>query len=114
MLFLKYLDDLELERALEAELKGKPYQPIIENGHRWSKWAAPKSADGEFDHNIALIGDGLIEYVSTELFPYLAGFRQRAESPDTIEYKIGAIFGEIGCKFRSGYSLRDVRTAVQN
>jgi type I restriction enzyme M protein len=107
MLFLKYLDDLELERALEAELKSKPYQPIIEEDHRWSKWAAPKTADGEFDHNTALIGDDLIDYVSAELFPYLAGFRQRAESPDTIEYKIGAIFSEIGCKFRSGYSLRD-------
>ena len=29
MLFLKYLDDLEHERALEAELLGKAYSPII-------------------------------------------------------------------------------------
>ena len=26
MLFLKYLDDLEQERAMEAELVGKPYE----------------------------------------------------------------------------------------
>jgi len=107
MLFLKYLDDLEIERALGAELRGKPYQPIIEEHHRWATWAAPKTAAGEFDHSNALIGDDLIEYVSTDLFPYLAGFRQRAEGPDTIEYKIGAIFSEIGCRFQSGYSLRD-------
>ena len=42
-----------------------------------------------------------------ELFPYLRGFKQRASGPDTIEYKIGEIFGEIKSKFRSGYSLRD-------
>jgi len=28
MLFLKYLDDLEQEKALKAELKGKPYKSI--------------------------------------------------------------------------------------
>jgi len=37
----------------------------------------------------------------------ITGFKQRATSPDTIEYKIGEIFGEIKNKFRSGYSLRD-------
>ncbi len=30
MLFLKYLDDLEGERAIEAELVGKPYHFIID------------------------------------------------------------------------------------
>jgi type I restriction enzyme M protein len=36
--------------------------------------------------------------VDRELFPYLRGFKQRAESPATIEYKIGEIFGEIKSK----------------
>jgi type I restriction enzyme M protein len=107
MLFLKYLDDLEQERAMAAELVGKPYEFIIDGAHQWSKWAAPKKKDGSFDHDTALTGDDLIEYVDTELFPYLKGFRQRATGPDTIEYKIGEIFGEIKNKFRSGYSLRD-------
>ncbi|MBL4748447.1 MAG: N-6 DNA methylase [Magnetovibrio sp.] len=107
MLFLKYLDDLERERAMEAELLGKPYTFIIDEAHRWSSWAAPKNANGEFDHDTALTGDDLIEYVDDNLFVYLKGFRQRAESPDTIEYKIGEIFGEIKSKFQSGYSLRD-------
>jgi type I restriction enzyme M protein len=107
MLFLKYLDDLEQERAMKAELVGKSYEYIIDKPHRWSSWAAPKKKDGSFDHDKALTGDDLIDHVNRELFPYLQGFKQRATSPDTIEYKIGEIFGEIKNKFQSGYSLRD-------
>jgi len=106
MLFLKYLDDLEQERSMAAELVGKPYEFIIDGKHKWSQWAAPKK-NGAFDHDTALTGDDLIDFVDTELFPYLKGFKQRATGPDTIEYKIGEIFGEIKNKFRSGYSLRD-------
>ncbi|WP_225894298.1 type I restriction-modification system subunit M N-terminal domain-containing protein [Atlanticothrix silvestris] len=103
LLFLKYLDDLEQERALEAELAGKPYEFIIDEAHRWSSWAAPKKADtsatlsnnGTLDHDNALISDDLIDYVNRKLFPYLQSFKQRATSPDTIEYKIGEIFSEI-------------------
>ncbi len=54
-----------------------------------------------------MVGDDLIDYVNKKLFPYLQGFKQRATSPDTIEYKIGEIFSEIKNKFQSGYSLRD-------
>jgi type I restriction enzyme M protein len=107
ILFLKYLDDLEHEKAVAAELAGKPYAFVIDKPHRWSSWTAPKTADGTFDHDRALTGDDLIAYVNDELFPYLKGFKQRATGPDTIEYKIGEIFGEIKNKFQSGYSLRD-------
>ncbi len=107
LLFLKYLDDLEQERALEAELVGKAYEFIIDEAHRWSSWAAPKKPDGKLDHDHALIGPDLIDYVNRTLFPYLQGFKQRATSPDTIEYKIGEIFSEIKNRFQSGYSLRD-------
>ena len=51
MLFLKYLDDLEGERAIEAELVGKRYNFIIDEKHHWSRWAAPKRSDGSFDHD---------------------------------------------------------------
>ncbi len=107
MLFLKYLDDLEQERAMRAKLRGKSYEFLLEKRFRWSSWAAPKNRAGEFDHDKALTGDDLIDFVNRELFPYLQGFKQRAASPDTIEYKIGEIFGEIKSKFQSGYSLRD-------
>src|SRR6185437_7039347 len=39
---------------------------------------------------------------------YLAGFKQRASGPNTIEYKIGEVFSEIKNKIQSGYNLRDV------
>ena len=78
ILFLKYLDDLEHARAMEAELVGKTYEFIIDEAHRWSRWAAPKKTDGTFDHDTALTGDDLIVYVDRELFPYLQGFKQRA------------------------------------
>lgn len=107
ILFLKYLDDLEQERAMNAKLVGKSHEFIIDKSHQWSSWAAPKKKDGSFDHDKALIGDDLINYVNDKLFPYLRGFKQRATGPDTIEYKIGEIFGEIKNKFNDGYSLRD-------
>jgi type I restriction enzyme M protein len=107
MLFLKYLDDLEFTKSQEAELMGQEYQYIIDAEHRWNMWAAPKDEQGNFDHNNALTGDDLMDYVDSELFPYLKGFKQRADSPHTIEYKIGEIFGEIKNKIQSGYSLRD-------
>lgn len=112
LLFLKYLDDLEANRATEAELRGQAYTTIIDAAHRWGLWAAPKDAAGKLDHNRAKTGPDLIAYVNRELFPYLEGFKSRAAGADTIEYKIGEIFGEIRNKFQSGYSLRDAIDAI--
>ena len=67
---------------------------------------APKSSS--IDHNRALSGDDLRDFVNLKLFPYLTGFKQRASGPNTIEYKIGEIFGEIKNKIQSGYNLREI------
>lgn len=107
LLFLKYLDDLEAERADNAELEGRDYRPLLDGDYRWHAWAAPKNNKGEFDHNNARSGKDLIAFVNNELFPYLQTFRNSAPSADALEYKIGEIFSEIICKFRSGYALRD-------
>ena len=69
MLFLKYLDDLEHEKSLTAELEDKDYSYIIDPQYQWSAWAAPKDSSGNFDHNNALTGDDLMDYVDGELFP---------------------------------------------
>ena len=107
MLFLKYLDDLEHERALKADLEGKEYEYILNESYRWSSWAVPKKQNGNIDYDAALTGDDLVEFVNKDLFPYLHSFKQWAPAPDTIEYKIGEVFGEIKNKFQSGYSMRE-------
>jgi type I restriction enzyme M protein len=112
MLFLKYLDDLEGERAIEAQLTGDPYEFIFTEEYRWSAWATPKNADGTPDLDATLIGADLIEYVNNTLMPYLRGFKQTAPGPDTIQYKIGEIFGEVRNKFQNGYMLRDALSLV--
>ena len=108
LLFLKYLDSLETDKATEAELEGKKYAFILDPAYRWSKWAAPKTKGGQIDHNKALTGDDLRDFVNQKLLPYLHGFKQRASGPNTIEYKIGGIFGEIRNKIQSGYNLREI------
>jgi type I restriction enzyme M protein len=108
LLFLKYLDALEADKATEAELEGRDYQYILAEPFRWGQWAAPRDANGKLDHNAAMTGDDLRDFVNRHLFPYLAGFKQRATGPQTIEYKIGEVFGEIQNKVQSGYNLRDV------
>ncbi len=112
ILFLKYLNDLEIEKKKEAALAGRVYKEIISPEFKWDIWAAPKTTDGKLDHNKALVGDDLIDFVDQKLFPYLKRFRGEAESPDTIEYKIGEIFSELKNKIQSGYNLREVLDIV--
>lgn len=108
VLFLKYLDDLEKDKATAAELSGKTYTNIIALEYRWSTWAAPKDKDGKLDHHKALTGDDLTDFVNIQLFPYLKKFKADAESADSIEYKIGEIFSELKNRIHSGYNLREV------
>jgi len=108
LLFLKYLDGLEQDLADEAALERKKYSYILNTPYRWESWAAPKGKDGKLDHNKALTGDDLRDFVNNKLFPYLHGFKQKASGPNTIEYKIGEIFGEIKNKIQSGYNMREI------
>lgn len=113
ILFLKYLDDLERSKELEAMLQDKAYFPIIAEGYRWSDWAMPRTASGVYDINNALVGDDLIEFVNTKLFPYLKKFNSNT-SKVGIESKIGIIFNAISNKIASGYNLRDILEQVDN
>jgi len=108
ILFLKYLSDLEKERIDEATLKGKEYKPLFSDEFTWDTWAVPKKADGSQDIVNALTGDDLLEFVNLKLIPYLKTFKTDAENSNTLEYKIGEVFSEIGNKLQSGYTLRDV------
>ena len=109
VLFLRYLDDLEQDKADEAELKGEAYQYILDEEYRWPNWAMPKGEDGKLDHHVALTGPDLVQFVDGKLFPYLANFKLiAAETPKSIEYKIGEIFSELKNRIQSGYNLREI------
>ena len=99
---------METDKATEAALERRKYSHILDTPYRWESWAAPKTKDGQIDHNTALTGDDLIAFVNAKLFPYLHGFKQKASGPNTIEYKIGEIFGEIKNRIQSGYNLREI------
>ena len=87
LLFLKYLDGLEEDKADEHALDGKRYTFLLDKPYRWESWAAPKGKDGQVDHNKAMAGDDLRDFVNEKLFPYLQRFKQKASGPNTLEYK---------------------------
>ena len=108
LLFLKYFDELEKDKMAEAEIDGRRYDCILDEPYRWHRWAAPRGKNGTIDHDRSLTGDALRDFVNKKLFPYLRTFSQRATGPDTIEYKIGEIFGALDNKVSSGYNLRKI------
>ncbi|WP_418637132.1 N-6 DNA methylase [Winogradskyella sp.] len=108
VMFLRYLDELEQDKADEAALKGQEYSYILADEYRWNTWAMPKDKEGKLDHHIALTGPDLVQFVDSKLFPYLSSFKQTADNAQTIEYKIGEIFSELKNKIQSGYILREI------
>jgi type I restriction enzyme M protein len=108
LLFLKYLEDLERDKATAAQLAGKTYTPIIAKPFTWGAWAVPKGTDGKLDHHKALSGDDLKDFVDQKLFPYLKKFKSESDTPNTLEYKVGEIFSELKNKVQSGYNLREI------
>jgi len=114
VLFLRYLDQLESEKADEAALGGKEYQYILDEQFRWPNWAMPKKKKAsselvELDHHKAMTGPDLVQFVDLKLFPYLASFKAKSiDNPKSIEYKIGEIFTELNNKVKSGYNLREI------
>jgi hypothetical protein len=57
IMFLKFLDDLELQREGEAKLTMKKFKPAIEPPYRWRDWAA--KSDG-------ITGDELLAFINNE------------------------------------------------
>ena len=84
LLFLKYLDALDQDKATEASLDGRKYAHILDKPYRWATWAAPKGKDCKIDHNAAMTGDDLIQFVNGKLFSYLHGFK--ANDADLAEF----------------------------
>lgn len=109
ILFLRYLESLEQDKEDQAALEGKAYQYILDEKYRWSNWAKPQSKDETGSHHLELTGPDLVAFVQTQLFPYLADFKNlHIDNPKTIGYKIGEIFSELNNKVKSGYNLREI------
>jgi type I restriction enzyme M protein len=114
VMFLKFLDDLEIVHAQEAELDGKPYEPIIEAPYRWRDWAA--KADG-------ISGDELLAFIGQEqtrradgsagpgLFSYLRGLASRGAKGSQREV-IANVFKGVQSRMVSGYLLRDILNKI--
>lgn len=114
VMFLKFLDDLEIVHAEEAELDGKPYQPIIVAPYRWRDWAARE--DG-------ISGDELLAFISQDvtvrpdgsrgmgLFAYLRGLAGEGEKGSQREV-IANVFKGVQNRMISGYLLRDILNKI--
>lgn len=114
VMFLKFLDDLEIMHEEEAELDGKHYQPIIEAPYRWRDWAARE--DG-------IAGDELLAFIGQEftvradgstgkgLFAYLRSLAGEGEKGSQREV-IANVFKGVQNRMVSGYLLRDIISKI--
>ncbi len=113
IMFLKFLDDLEMQREEEAALGGKKFRPAIEPPYRWRDWAA--SPQG-------VTGDELLSFINQDestrpdgsrgpgLFAYLR--RLTSSNGDDRRDVIAAVFSGVQNRMASGYLLRDVINKV--
>lgn len=113
IMFLKFLDDMEIGAEEEAELAGEKYLPVIEPPYRWRDWAAQE--DG-------ITGDELLKFISQDetmrpdgtkgdgLFAYLRGLQ--SESGRNRQDIIANVFKGVTNRMESGYLLRDVINKV--
>src|SRR5450756_2570827 len=109
IMFLKFLDDLEIQREGEARLAGKKFKPAIEPPYRWRDWAA---------HSDGITGDELLAFINNEestrpdgkkgagLFRYLRTLT--SSNGDDRRDVIATVFKGVQNRMVSGYLLRDV------
>ena len=109
IMFLKFLDDLEIQREAEAKLSRNKFKPAIEPPYRWRDWAAkPDGITGEdlirFINNDEAIrpdgkrGDGLFQYLRT----------LTSANGDNRRDVVATVFQGVQNRMISGYLLRDV------
>src|SRR5438094_4286601 len=113
IMFLKFLDDLEVQREEEAKLAGKKFQRAIDPPYRWRDWATNPAG---------ITGDELISFVNNEeavlpngkrgpgLFAYLRSLtgRNGGDRRDVI----ATVFKGTNNRMLNGYLLRDVINKV--
>lgn len=113
ILFLKFLNDYEENKADEAILEGAPYEYVLPQELRWNVWACPKDDTGALDITKANTGDELKEFVDETLFPFLKKCNDGGDV-HSLRYKIGAIFEYLDNKIVSGHTLREVLNLIDS
>ena len=114
VMFLKFLDDLEIQHEQEAAMDGKPYHPIIETPYRWRDWAAPANGISG-DDLLAFISqdvttfshDGVTHINKPGLFKYLRSLADQGEKGSQREV-IANVFRGVQNRMESGSLLRDI------
>jgi type I restriction enzyme M protein len=113
VMFLKFLDDLEIQREEEAKLAGKRFRPAVEKPYRWRDWAAnPQGVTG--DELLAFINHEECTRPDGSRGPGLfACLRSLASSNgDDRRDVIATVFRGVDNRMKSGYLLRDVINKV--
>jgi type I restriction enzyme M protein len=116
VMFLKFLDDMELARETDAALKGERFRPAIEPPYRWRDWAADADAGITGDDFIAFVNQA--EAVGPDgrkgpgLFAYLKSLQGKAggDRRDVI----ATVFKGTVNRMINGYLLRDVVAKVNS
>ena len=113
IMFLKFLDDLELQREQEAALAATKFRPAIEAPYRWRDWAAnPQGVTGNellafINQDECIRPDG---HRGPGLFAYLR--RLTSANGDDRRTVIATVFRGVDNRMKSGYLLRDVINKV--
>jgi type I restriction enzyme M protein len=113
IMFLKFLDDIEVQREEEAELAGKKFKPAIEAPYRWRDWATnPQGITGDellafINNDEAVRADGK---KGAGLFAYLRSLT--SSNGDNRRDVIATVFKGVDNRMKSGYLLRDIINKV--
>lgn len=106
IMFLKFFDDMENEREVEAQLEGRPFQHVIEVPYRWRNYTGGLHS---------MTGDELLAFINNDeavrpggtrgpgLFAYL-----RSLQGDGQREVLARVFQGVQNRFTSGYLLREV------
>jgi len=113
IMFLKFLDDIEIQREEEAQLGGKKFKAAIEAPYRWRDWAADPQG---------ITGDELLAFINADeavrpdgkkaagLFAYLRSLS--SSNGDNRRDVIATVFKGVDNRMKSGYLLRDIINKV--
>ena len=71
ILFLKYLNDFDIEREKSSQLNNQSHSFILQEEYRWNVWSVPKKAVRTVDHNSGLTGDDFLDFENTKHFMFM-------------------------------------------